>query len=523
MWGHLQGTRSRAAATNQRCIYSWPRWCVFYAVVLLGSLIILCGSEIPVVAEQDAAVPILQALRSHDFAEAIAMSRSALAVSPGDYRIWTLRGMASGGNGDLTGALVAYQHALRLRPGYLAAEEGAAQTEFQMGRDARPVLRQVLSQRPGDPNAHMLLGILDSRYGNCSRAVDHFHKAEVVIDHDPEALTDDGVCLASVDRPKEAVRVLREALTLAPEASFAQYNLALAEFDAHDLDEALLTLSPLVVGSSTHANALVLAAKIEEAKGDTERAVTDLRSALLANPEDLDAYMQFASLSFDHASPQVGVDILNEGIGQMPDQPRLYLVRGILLAQIGKFAQAAGDFDKAAKLDPRLEFLRDSQGLVESQEHNSAAALSRFRAAVKAHPQEAYGWYLLAEALSSEGAPKGSAEQLEEMHAATTAVELDPKLVAARDLLSGAYFEEGNIQASIRQSKAAIAIDPKDEQAVYHLMLAQRHLGHNRQASALVQELLELRSEAKAGRRSKPVYRLYEQGSAGVAARASGP
>ena len=63
---------------------------------------------------QDAAAPILSALRSRDFAQALTLSRSALAANPGDFRIWTLRGMATAGTGDLAGALSAYQHALQL-------------------------------------------------------------------------------------------------------------------------------------------------------------------------------------------------------------------------------------------------------------------------------------------------------------------------------------------------------------------------------------------------------------------------
>jgi tetratricopeptide (TPR) repeat protein len=473
-------------------------------------------------AMQDADAPIIAALRNRDFQQALALSRSALAANPNDYRIWTLCGMATAGTRDFPGSLSAYRHALQLQPAYLPALEGAAQTEFQLGQDARPLLDKILAQRADDPVSHLLLGILDFRKDDCSGAMDQFSHAAPAIAQQPEALTDEGSCLAALNRYEEAVSAFGGALARAPGSAPARYNMALAQFNAHDADGALSTLAPLTTGSPAHPDALVLAAQIEESQSNTAHAVTLLRSALLADPKDLDAYLQFATLSFDHAAPQVGIDIVNAGIGQIPDEPQLYLVRGILQSQIGEFTRAVDDFDKANRLDPRLQFLGEAQGLVQSQEHNPAAALAKFRAAVKAHPGEAYGWYLLAEALSGEGKPEGSAETAEEVHAAAMAVKLDPKLVEARDLLSATYYAEGHMQESIEQSRAALAQNPKDEEAVYHLMLALRQTGHTDEARALVQRLVQLRADSKLNQPPTRRYRLYEQQPPGVALSAPG-
>src|SRR5579862_6509716 len=63
---------------------------------------------------EDLVGSIVRALRDKDYARALSLSQSALAARPGDFRIWTLRGMASAGTGDLAPALTAYQHALKL-------------------------------------------------------------------------------------------------------------------------------------------------------------------------------------------------------------------------------------------------------------------------------------------------------------------------------------------------------------------------------------------------------------------------
>src|SRR5487761_2639509 len=85
---------------------------------------------------QDDVAQISDALRNRDFTKALELSKFALATRSGDYRLWTLRGMATAGTANLPLALLAYQHALKLAPTYLPALEGAAQTEFQMGHDA---------------------------------------------------------------------------------------------------------------------------------------------------------------------------------------------------------------------------------------------------------------------------------------------------------------------------------------------------------------------------------------------------
>ena len=454
---------------------------------------------------------ISDALQSRNFTQALALSHDALARRPSDYRIWTLRGMAIGGTGDLPLALSAYQHALKLDPTYLPALEGAAQAEFQMGHDtAGALLLKVLARRPGDPVSHAMLGVLEYRRGNCSDAVTHFQNATGIIASQPEALAAYGSCLVTLKRDEDAAVIFAEALALDPAKSQARYNLALAQWNASHADDALATLRPALEGTPIDGDALTLAAEIFESKGDTARAIELLRNAILANPKDVDAYLQFAALSFDHASPQVGIDIVNSGLTQLPNEPRFYLVRGILLTQLGEFTRAAEDFDSASRIDPQLQFLGVAEGLVKSQQHKSVEALSEFRAAVRAHPNDAYAQYLLAESLQEQGKPEGSPEYKEEVDAATLAVKLDPRLVAAHDLLSSFYLEDGHTDLAIKESRDALALDANDQQAVYHLIVALRKSDQKDQIPALLKRLIELRSKTDDDQKAKKRYRLYE-------------
>ena len=137
-------------------------------------------------------------------------------------------------------------------------------------------------------------------------------------------------------------------------------------------------------------------------------------------------------------------------------------------------------------------------------------ALSEFRAAVRAHPNDGYAQYLLAEALQQQGNSEGSSEYMQKVEAATRAVKLDPRLVAAHDLLSSLYIENGHFDLAIEHSQDALALDANDQQAVYHLIVALRKTNQKDRVSALLKRLIELRSKSDDDQKAKERYRLYE-------------
>jgi tetratricopeptide (TPR) repeat protein len=147
--------------------------------------------------------------------------------------------------------------------------------------------------------------------------------------------------------------------------------------------------------------------------------------------------------------------------------------------------------------------------LVASQEHHSVEALSNFRAAAKAHPDDALAQYLLAEALSEKSDAADSIDYKEEVAAADRAARLDPHMVAAHDLLATAYMRNNQPQKAVQECRAALAADPGDQQAVYHLILALRKTSSKDEIPDLLKKLNQLRSATPQGSQSKR-FRLEE-------------
>jgi cytochrome c-type biogenesis protein CcmH/NrfG len=279
---------------------------------------------------------IVEPLRNQNFDEAIRQSDTFLKRDPHDYRVWTLRGMAFAGENSLSSALEAYQHALQLSPDYLPALEGAAQTEYQQGSPAaKALILRVLNQRPNDATSLAMLGFLEYREHNCKDAVPHFEKSEAALAAQPFGLAAYASCLAQAGEYRRAIPLFHQALTAEPSAPSIRFNLALAEWKAGKPQDALAALRSDIEAAHPDVDTLRMAAAIYESENDTQHAVELLRKAILEDPSGVDAYLDFADLSFDHGSAQVGIDIINAGMTQLPNEAHLYLVRGVLYTQLG--------------------------------------------------------------------------------------------------------------------------------------------------------------------------------------------
>jgi tetratricopeptide (TPR) repeat protein len=438
---------------------------------------------------------IVNSIRTKQFDQALEECDATLKTAPADKRIWTLKGMAYMGKVSSVSALDAYQHALNLDQNYLPALEGAAQVEYQR-RDpgAKAMVLRVLSERPDDPTSHTMLGFLNYEAKDCNGAIEHFQRGGSVLASQPLALSAYGACLAQVGRYQLAIPIFQQVLTAGPSVPSTRYNLALAQWKANQAQEALATLQPALESGGDQSDAILLAADIYESMNDTQHAIDLLRKAILANPKNVEAYVAFASLSYDHASMQVGIDIVNAGLTQLPSEARLYQVRGILYIQLGKFDEASEDFGKANQLNPNLLLLGAAEGLAASQRHKDDQALSSFRAAAKAQPDDALTQYLFAEALSQEGAPEGSADYVEVVAAARKACQLDPSMIVAHDLLATIYLQQSRPQLAMEESRAALKLDPNDQQALFHLILSLRKTGDKDQIPPLLKQMLAARA-----------------------------
>jgi tetratricopeptide (TPR) repeat protein len=451
---------------------------------------------------------IIAALQARRYDDALKLCAHALQSDPRSPKVWTLRAVALEHTAGQREALAAYQEALKFAPAYLPALEGAAQIEYQaQSTEAFPLLERILAVQPSDATAHAMLGVLDYRNHDYAGAARQFAAAGDLLKSQPSALMDYALSLAHLDRTSEAIELLNQLVAQSPAESAPRYDLALLQWRSSASAEALATLQPLIDAQPPDAPAMRLAAAIHESNHETPQAVELLRAAILAHPDDPANYVDFAMLSFEHGSYSVGIDMVTAGLGRLPDSAPLYMARGVLYGENGDFEKAMADFERAHTIDPANSVAASAEGVAQSQRHNHPQALDDFRKQVREHPNDALGYYLLAEELSWSGSeeksPNNQRDTAEAISNAAKAIRLDPHLVEAYDLLASLYLQNEQAQPAIDACHAALRINPRDQQALYTLILALRKTGSKEELKDLVQKLSSLRKEEQAQARQR--------------------
>jgi len=460
----------------------------------------------------DRAEPIANALRAGEYAHALQLLRPALQASPGDARLWAMQGAALAGEGDSKRALASYRSALKVAPDYLAALQGAAQIEFNMASpDAIPHLERLLRQHPEDEIGNGMLAVLEYQQGNCPEAVKHFGMTGSLFDSKPQALHAYAICLVRLHKPDQAIPLLQQVLEQNPSNEQERRLLASLQLMAQKPEESLTTLAPLLAGTA-NADALELASTAYEDEHETDKAVDSLRQAIVLDPNNIQLYVDFAATASAHQSFQVGINVVNDGIGLHPNAAALYFARGVLQVQLAQYDTAQSDFETAYRLDPNQSLSTAALGLAAVQHNDLDRALSTVEVRLARQPNNPVLLYLLADILLQNGAEPGTANFRKAMRSAESSVKLGPELGPAHAVLAKLYLQSGNYQRAVTECHKALEIDPADQTSIYHLIQALRKSGQSSEIPGLLQRLAQLRQDATEKEREQYRFRLVDTG-----------
>jgi tetratricopeptide (TPR) repeat protein len=475
----------------------------------LAALLFALGMDAKTGPDQKA--PIITALRAKDFEVAVQLSREALRKSPSDPQLWTLQGIGLSAEKHNEEALAAFHHALRISPDYLPALEGAAQIAYESGdKEAAALLRHIVRLQPDEQTSHAMLGAIACKQGECAEAVRDFERSGPLLDTQPAALEQYGVCLVALKQTDKAVSVFQKLVGFHPEEARARHDLAALQLKVGRPQEALTTLRPLLGASDRDIRAMQLGAAAYEANRDTPAAVKLLRDAIVDDPRDIALYADFANIAFSHQSFQAGIDMINAGLNLQPNAAALYLARGVLYVQLADYERAEADFEKAEQLDPRQSISAAAQGMaVEEQNQNDPdRALALVKSKLTKKPGDAFLLYLQAALIAQKAPATGSAEFRQAMQSARKAIALQNTLVGAHDVLAKLYLQSGETEAAIKECRDALKNDAKDQAALYHLIVALRKTDRRTEIPELLKRLAEARQDATKQEAEQNRYKL---------------
>jgi tetratricopeptide (TPR) repeat protein len=207
----------------------------------------------------------------------------------------------------------------------------------------------------------------------------------------------------------------------------------------------------------------------------------------------------------------VGIDVVSDGIGQLPKAAPLYLARGVLYVQLAQYDKAEADFEVAHELDPHQSLSSAAQGLLAQQKNDLDGALATVQTRLVQKPNDPVLLYLRADFLSQKGVEPGTQEFKMALRSAREAVALRPGLSGARTVLAKLYLQGGNYPEAVEQFRKALAQDPSDQTALYHLIQALRKSGDRAEIPDLLKRLAQLRKQTAHEESQRYQYKLVEE------------
>ena len=477
---------------------------------------------------------------------AISLLRKILEESPSEINAHNLLGIALTIAGQVPEANEHFQKAIALNPRFYAAFKNLAINEMALGRldDARAHFGQALQFGPSDPVAHLALGEIHFQKKQFAEAVKHYDQSGDLPFRNPRMTLGYALCSVELNQSDKAAAILEK---LAPEADSlihfeagmmyvrmakyegavrqfelarngypdpyeATFNLVLAYIKNRNYTAAIRTAQEFLAKGAARAELHNLLSQAYEGNGQTVEAYNALRTATRLDPNDENNYLDLATLCVDHANYDLGLEIVNISIKNIPRSDRLYFQRGTLLAMKGESTQAVADFETASKLAPEKGLPYVARGIVLLELGEIAKALTLIHQRVAVNPNDYLVQYVLGEALNRSGPALESAEENEAVQALEKSVLINPSFAASRAVLGKMLLRRNEVDRAIVQLEKALELDPSETSSTYQLALAYRKKGNLERAKELLAKVDRAKSENREQFMKHTLLRLVREG-----------
>src|SRR5437899_16394 len=295
--------------------------------------------------------------------------------------------------------------------------------------------------------------------------------------------------LGDMGRHQEARGASKRAIQLNPPLARAQTNLSLERYNAErksqERRQRLVPEPQVVEGNELAHYNLGLAFR---QKGYYNEALKEYRMALERGEDRRLTLQAMAELHLLKRDLAAALELYDTLLREVPDSPKLWNERGVVLHQAGRLEDAFASYRQAVEVDPKYALAWNNLGVV--QAHGAAAdpAIEAFRTALQLQGTfsaarlnlalvlfqlrrfqlalEAYRQVLSSES-NSAAAWNGVGLVLVELkrfpdarNAFVRAVEADPDHAGAHYNLSFTLSNLGDFDGALRATKRALELDP---------------------------------------------------------------
>ena len=441
--------------------------------------------------------------RLHLYKEAASALAGISAPSGHDERVsfYRLKASVAAGLEDPAAAAYEMEKALALSPNQLQLQAAAAAAEVQAKHWRRATdLLDPLFTRTHDPALGLMLLEAQLAINDDIRPTLEMLRTVAVSQKD-ELLFRQRMAELLIDHGRfmQAAEELQRAVELDPSRADLNFNLALAQFKAGRLDDALVTaITTQKLADSAELEDLI--GDIQEGRGDNLAAVRSYQAAVALAPNEERYRLSLALDLMRHKSFEPARVVLKQAEAAHPESWRVNTILGMLEYFAGSAELATRTLLRAADVsaDPELplRYLGDVQ--MDQTGAPDPAALNRLCAYGDAHSNAArLQFYCAALRFHKDYASHDRSHIDEIVTRLNAAVKALPKEAPPHCQLGKAYRWIERWQEALRESETCARMDPSLAEAHYRVAQIYQHLGQQQ--------------------RSEQEMKLYEAASARVA------
>ena len=455
--------------------------------------------------------------REGRLAEAEQELQEAVRAAPGAGLHRAQLGSVLGLQGKWNEALTSFQKAMELDPSDINIRRETAAVQWQLRRwpEAEKNLRFVLENRPGDPGAILLLGLVSEAKGDYAeasrllasefgmvisqpdRTVALFHSdfqisrrdnlpkiVEALRLHSSDSKWSEAISRCTQIAARSGDSQTAEALFALvpgnlPSRSAAGLELARLLYNLGRVEEARRLL--LQLSSSEDAGIQALLGRCYQALHQPAMALAALQRAVELDPSQLAPYPDLISLQLQSGLTGDAEALANRLTSQMPNSAGAWVLKGEIELRLNAFQDALKSYSHAAGIDPSNADAVLGIASVHALSGSSEAAMAAYKNGVRRFPGDSRFYVAFAAALlSSPNAPEAYSQVKSLL---LQAVKLDPQSSEGHYQLGQLALREGHLNQAKEEFLISLHSEPDRSRTHFGLSLAYRRLGQTDDAA----------------------------------------
>ncbi len=411
--------------------------------------------------------------------------RALLTAHPSEVRALSLLGVVLDGQRRYAEAEPYYLKAIELAPGSAALHNNlgnhyAAQHDLEKAQQA--FLRAVAVE-PRHPNANLQLAQINLQKRNFAGALRRLALLPAPDQNSPGGRVLHIRALWGAGLKEQAGTEVRQLEVAARGDPGAMFALGMAYVEIGRFADAEQAFTQVLKADPANFDVLYNLGTAALRAGNLDRARGIYQQALQQKPDDADSLVGLARALIGVTQDMQALPLLVQANKLVPSRADVLLLTAQAATGAGLYGDSAAAYDRYLKLEPGDDAARRERGYALARSSRFKEALPDLEWYAKKHPQDPWGHFQLAVALSYED----KAKALDEVG---RALQLDPQFWGARYARGVLSQRLGRNQEAIKDLEACSRREPANVQMQEELARALLGSGQAQQAAGILKNAI---------------------------------